>query len=149
MAFLEGGFQTPSLHKIEDNLLSGLALIGGKQRLRRALALRITSEHPTDGQGIRAIAIPQSRGCADLHHAFAFPIPIHCDALPYRLGVMQDRLERWQAFSNHTWTTNRMLGAHFGRLVDHRVQAKRSDKRHVLSDTMQSQFQNAVGGISY
>ena len=33
--------------------------------------------------------------------------------------------------------------------MDHRVQAKRSDQRHVLSDTMQSQFQNAVGGISY
>src|SRR6266566_6292108 len=149
MAFLEGGFQTPPLHEIEDNLLSCLALIGGKQRLWRALALRITSEQPTDGQGIRAIAIPESRGSADLHNAFAFPIPIHRDALPHRLGVMQDRLERWQAFSNHTRTTNRVLGTHFGRLVDHRVQAKRSDQCHVLSDTMQSQFQNTVGSISY
>src|SRR5712692_10424058 len=42
-----------------------------------------------------------------------------------------------------------VLGARFGRLVDHRVQAKRSDQRHLLSDTMQSQFQDTVGGISY
>ena len=28
MTFLEGGFQTPAFHKIEDNLLGCLALIG-------------------------------------------------------------------------------------------------------------------------
>src|SRR2546430_12381731 len=104
--FLEGGFQTPAFHKIKDNLLSSLCLIRGKQGLGRTLALRIAREHPPDGQRVRAIAIPQRRNSADLQGAFAFPIPVHRDALPYRLGVMQDRLERWQAFANHTRTTD-------------------------------------------
>src|SRR5258706_2849352 len=84
--FLEGGFQTPAFHKIKDNLLSRLCLIRGKQRLWRTLALRITGEYPTDGQRIRAIAIPQRGGRTDLQGAFALAVPIHRDALPYRLG---------------------------------------------------------------
>src|SRR5436309_12849570 len=103
-------------HKIKDNLLSRLCLIRGKQGLWRTLALRIAREHPADGQRIRARAIPQRRGRADLQGAFAFAVPIHRDALPHRLWVMQDRLERWQTFSNHTRTTDGMLGACFGRL---------------------------------
>src|SRR5213078_3111895 len=114
--FLEGGFQTPAFHKIKDNLLSSLCLIRGKQGLWRTLALRIAREHPADGQRIRARAIPQRCGCANFHDAFAFTVPIHGDALSHRLGVMQDRLERWQTEASHTPTTDGLLGACLGRL---------------------------------
>src|SRR5436305_13520442 len=113
--FLEGGFQTPAFPKIKDNLLSSLRLIRGKQGLWRTLALRIAREHPADGQRIRARAIPQRRGCADFHDAFAFAVPIHRNTLPHRLVVMPDRLERWQTLANHTRTTDGVLGARFGR----------------------------------
>src|SRR5436309_2393534 len=104
--FLEGGFQTPAFHTIKDNLLSSLCLIRGKQGLWRTLALRIARQDPADGQRIRARAIPQRGGRADLQGAFAFPIPVYRDALPHRLGVMQDCLERWQTFAHHTRTTD-------------------------------------------
>jgi hypothetical protein len=50
-------------------------LVCGKQRFGRMLALRITSEHPADGQRVKARAIPQSGPCADLQRAFSLPIP--------------------------------------------------------------------------
>jgi hypothetical protein len=48
-AFFERRLQTPPLHEIEDNFLSGLAWIGRKQRFGRASAVRITRQYPADG----------------------------------------------------------------------------------------------------
>src|SRR5260370_24075239 len=79
---------------------------------------------------------------------FALPIPVQRESRPYRLGVMQDGLERGQTFSKHARTTDGVLGAGFGRLVKHRGQAKRGNERDMVSDTMQPQFEDAVSPMS-
>src|SRR5258708_23732576 len=62
---LKRHLQTPALHEIADDLFCRLGGVGGKDGLGRTLAQWITSEDPTDGQGIVSIAIPQ--GCAGAH----------------------------------------------------------------------------------
>jgi len=146
--FLDGGVQTPACQTITDHLLSRRCVIRGTQCLWRTRALRIAREHPAERHRIRARARPPRGGRTDLHGACAFAVPIHRDALPHRLWVMHDGLERWQTCSNHTRTTDGLRGACVGRVVDHCVHAKRSDQRHVLSDTMPSPFQETGGGLA-
>src|SRR5260221_9439641 len=65
-ALLESRFQAPAFHKAAYDLLGGLRLVGGKQRFGWPFSLRITGEHPADGQRVTASTIPQRGPGADL-----------------------------------------------------------------------------------
>ncbi len=56
-AFLEGGFQTPALHKIPHNLVSRLGLVGGKEGFGRSLSCRIAGEDPRPRSNVRGSAV--------------------------------------------------------------------------------------------
>src|SRR5205814_7992389 len=75
VTFLKGHFQTPPLHEIAEDLFCRLGGVGGKDGFGGALAIGITSQHPTDGQRIKAIAIPQGCPRTDLQRPLSLPVP--------------------------------------------------------------------------
>lgn len=147
-ALLESRFQAPAFHERAHDPLRSLRLVRRKERFGWPFPLRITRENPTNGQGVKARAIPQSSPCADLQGAFAFSIPVQGQALPRRVWIDQDRFERGEAEANHPRTTDRMCIAFWRRVMQDRIQMKRGDEGDLLLLTVQTQFQDAVGGIA-
>src|SRR5260370_17085086 len=90
--FLKGGFQTPALHEIADDLFGGLGLVSGKQGFGWARALRAASEEPPNGQGNGSKAIPASGATTEIPPTLAFPLPIPGEFRPTPLPLPQPPL---------------------------------------------------------
>jgi len=103
-ALLKSRFQTPVFHECPHDLLRSLRLVRRKQRFGWPSPLRITREHPADGQRVQANTIPQRGPSADLQGAFSLPIQIQGEPLPRRLRIDQDLFERGKTLANHPRT---------------------------------------------
>src|SRR2546423_1733487 len=109
----------------------------------------ITCENPTDRQRVGAIAVPQCRAGADLQGSLSLSIPVYSELLPDGLGIEQDVLNGWQAFTNNTGTPDRMVSAFWRWFMEHCIQSASRDEGHLLIIGMQTQFQHTVGRIAH
>ncbi len=85
------------MHKGGDDRFGTEGLIRTQERLDRAFALRITSQHPANGQRRVADAIPQSRSCTPLDGVQPLSVPLDPALLPPRGWVSQERFQRRQS----------------------------------------------------
>jgi hypothetical protein len=156
-AFLEGGCQTPALHEIAHELLSGVCLVGGKPRFGRSCSRWIAGEDPPNGHGSRPKTIPAGGPATQLPCPRTFAIPVQDETLPNGVRGREEVVQGGRARTHDTWTpswtpswTPHGVGrAHGSRLVDDRVQAKGSNQRDLLFGAVHSPVQDAGGPVSH
>jgi hypothetical protein len=136
-ARLIGRLQAPSLHKILDDLFGGPRLVDGEERFGRILPLGITGQYPTNGQGLEAMAIPEGSSPTQLQGTFSVAKPVEGRLLSDRHRIVEHLFERREPFPNHTWSADGLFRAGRGRLMQNRVEAKRSNERDLINASVQ------------
>jgi len=147
-ALLKGGFQRPAMHKRRHDRFGRERLIGTQQRLDGTFARRITSQHPANGQGRMANAIPEGGATAPLNDARPLAVPLDLALLPRGGGIGQDRFQRGQPLADHLrFAATATLLRGWRRGMQHAVEPSGGDQGDTAASGDHAQFQATVGGI--
>src|SRR5450631_321251 len=149
MSLLKGAFQTPALHKGEDDGQRASVLISAQQCFGLVFARWVADQHPADGQRRQFSAMPPRSHTTPLDRLFTLTIPLDFLFFPPRRWVDENLIEGGLACADDAWLAS--FGTLFNGkkgIVERIIKLSWGDQAHLTMSTVKPQCQASVRTIA-